>query len=81
MRDSLAVEVPVGEEMPHVLTVARLEVMRPTISPHIDGVKALTELEVQSTMMRVLGESGHECVHIGQHLLLSGGCRCHRRAM
>ena len=41
MRNSSIVEFLHGQPMPHPLTVARLEMMRATIRPHIDVVEAI----------------------------------------
>jgi hypothetical protein len=44
--DSLVVEALGGEPVPHPLTVARLKVMRPSITPNIDAVEVIVELLV-----------------------------------
>ena len=47
MRNRFSVESTHGEDMPHELTVARLEVMRPTIRPEIDRIEAIIEMLVR----------------------------------
>ncbi len=42
--DSFVVETMGGEPVPHPLTVARFEVMWPSITPHVDAVEVIVEL-------------------------------------
>ncbi len=44
MSDSLVVEAIGGEPVPHPLAVARLEVVRSPIRPHVDAVEVIVEL-------------------------------------
>ena len=44
MGDSLVVEFVGRKPMPHPLAVARLEVMRPSIAPHINAIEVIVEL-------------------------------------
>lgn len=44
VHDSLLVEEHRAEGVPHELTPASLEMMRPSISPHLDGIEALIEM-------------------------------------
>ena len=46
MGDSLVVEFVGRKPMPHPLAVARLEVMRPSIAPHLNAVEVIVELLV-----------------------------------
>ena len=63
--DSLSFKVACTEQMPHELTVASFEVMRPAISPDIKGVEMIEHLELKE----LLPNSVHEEIIISIDLL------------